>query len=487
MTPRLSRAVLHRSFPAIRGLSYDPAGITAGIVHIGPGAFHRAHMARYVHALMSRGEAMDWGIIGAGLTSADARVRDALISQDGLYTLIERDDDGASAQIVGSIVDVLGPEDIGVILDRIDTPGVRIVSLTVSENGYCLDAKTGGLDFAHPAIVADLAEPRMPTSAIGVLVEAYRRRRAADRPAFTALSCDNLPGNGGLLRRAVLDFAAEVDPGLVDWIEAHGRFPATMVDRITPVTHPADVETFEREYGLADAWPIFCEPFTQWVIEDDFADGRPNWEAVWVQFTTDVEPFEQMKLRLLNASHLALASLGWLAGHRMVAEAMRAPELQRYIHALMAEETAPTLPAELPVDLTAYQDQLVRRFSNRTLKDTIERINTDASINLLLNPIRDRLAVGAPIPRLALAVAAWVRRLALIGDGVLAVRHPLGGQLTACARAAYPDPTPVLAMTEVFGDLSCNAEFISAVTNASRGLDAFVVRPSTASSGDACA
>lgn len=470
MTTRICRATLHRLPAAVRGLSYDPAEITAGIVHVGPGAFHRAHMARYVHALMSRGEALDWGIIGAGLTSADTRVRDALMPQDGFYTLVERDDDGASAQVIGSIMGILGPDDIGAILDRIDAPGIRIVSLTVSENGYCLDAKTRGLDLAHPAIIADLADPRRPISVIGVLVEAYRRRRAAGRPAFTALSCDNLPGNGGLLRRAVSAFATQVDLGLADWIETHGRFPATMVDRITPVTHAADVAAFEQDYGLVDAWPIFCEPFSQWVIEDDFADGRPNWESVGVHFTSDVESFEQMKLRLLNASHLALASLGWLAGHRLVAEAMRDPRLDRYIRALMAKETAPTLPATLPVDLAVYQDRLVKRFSNRTLEDTVERINTDASINLLLDPIRDRLAAGHSIEQLALAVAAWIRRLALIGDECLAIRHPLERELKSRARAGCPDPAAVLSMSDVFGDLAHNTEFILAVTGASRAL-----------------
>ena len=468
--PRLCRATLDRLPRSVRGLSYDPTAIRAGIVHIGPGAFHRAHMARYVHELMSRGEAMDWGIVGAGLTPADRRVSDALTPQDGLYSLVERDDDGASAQVVGSIVEILGPDDVGAILDRIDAPGARIVSMTVSENGYCLDSRTRGLDLAHPAIVADLADPRRPTSVIGVVVEAYRRRREAGRPPFTALSCDNLPGNGDLLRRAVLTFAGEVDQGLADWIETNGRFPATMVDRITPVTRPADVEAFERDYRLADAWPVFCEPFSQWVIEDDFADGRPNWQAVGVQFTADVEPFEQMKLRLLNASHLALASLGWLAGHRMVAEAMRDPALERYIRAMMAEEIAPTLPADLPVDLAGYQDQLIRRFSNRTLEDTVERINTDAAITLLLDPIRDRLATGQSIRHLALAVAAWVRRLGLLNDDALPLRHPLADELRVRARSGIPDPVAVLEMTEVFGDLSVNAEFKAAVTRASLQL-----------------
>ena len=462
-SPRLCRATLDRLPDGVAGLTYSPSQITAGIVHLGPGAFHRAHMARYVHALMMDGAAMDWGIVGAGLTPFDAGVRDALSAQDWLYTLVERDDEGATAQVVGSIIGIVAPEDPAVILDLIDQPGIRIVSLTVSENGYCLDANTRRLDRANPLIVTDLAHPQHPGSVIGLLVEAYRRRRNAGRPAFTALSCDNLPGNGGLLKAAVLDFAGLVDAELAGWIAEYARFPATMVDRITPVTRPEDVAAMAGSRGLLDAWPIICEPYSQWVIEDDFADGRPSWEDVGAQFTADVEPFERMKLRLLNASHLALASLGWLLGHRMVAEAMRDPRLARYIRALMEQELSPTLPADLPVDLAAYQDRLVQRFSNRTLRDTVERINTDASINLLLDPIRDRLAAGRPIRRLALAVAAWIQRLALIDDDALALRHPLADELRSLAKKGDVDQTELLALTDVFGDLSTNVAFLAAV------------------------
>ena len=391
-------------------------------------------------------------------------MRETLAPQDWLYALVERDDDGATAQVVGSIIDIVASQDSNVILDLIDAPGIRIVSLTVSENGYCLDAATRRLDRANPVIVADLSHPRRPGGVIGLLVEAYRRRRDAGRPAFTALSCDNLPGNGGLLRAVVLEFAGLVDAGLGDWIAEHARFPATMVDRITPVTRPDDVAMLPRTWGLTDAWPILCEPYSQWVIEDDFADGRPNWEDVGVHFTADVEPFERMKLRLLNASHLALASLGWLRGHRMVAEAMRDPRLARYIRALMEKELAPTLPAALPIDLATYQDRLVKRFSNRTLRDTVERINTDASINLLLDPIRDRLAAGRPISRLALAVAAWIRRLALVDDDALALRHPLADALRSLAKAGGVDQSQLLAMTDVFGDLSNSDAFLNPVT-----------------------
>ena len=463
-SPRLSRATLDDLPASVTGLNYDPSRITAGIVHLGPGAFHRAHMARYVHGLMARGQAMDWSVIGAGLTPSDAAVREALAPQDWLYTLIERDDHGAQAQVVGSIVDILAPGDPEAILKVIAMPGIRIVSLTVSPNGYCLDAATLRLDRANPLIRADLARPERPVGVIGLLVEAYRRRRRAGLPAFTALSCDNLPGNGGLLRDAVLEFAGLIDAPLCKWIAEHARFPATMVDRITPVTRQDDVATMDQTWGLIDTGPVFCEPYSQWVIEDDFADGRPQWEDVGVQFTADVEPFERMKLRLLNASHLALASLGWLRGHRMVAEAMRDPRLARYIRALMRQELSPTLPPDLPVDLAAYQDRLVTRFSNRTLQDTVERINTDASLNLLLDPIRDRLAAGRPIRRLALAVAAWICRLSLLDQEALALRHPLANELRGLARLGPLGQAQLLGRADIFGDLSTNGRFLNAVS-----------------------
>lgn len=459
--PRLSNETLSQLPGAIAGLSYDRGRLKAGIVHIGPGAFHRAHMARYVHALMSKGQAMDWAIVGAGMTPFDTTVHNALAPQDWLYTLVERDDDSASAQVVGSIIDIVKPGDVEAILSRIDRPGVRIVSLTISENGYCLGTESRRLDPAHPAVVADLAHPRRPTSAIGLLVEAYRRRRASGRPAFTALSCDNLPGNGRLLQAAVLELADLIEPELAAWIAANGRFPGTMVDRITPVTRADDVVDFPGTYGVTDHWPIYCEPFTQWVIEDDFADGRPGWETVGVQFTDNVEPFEKMKLRLLNTSHLALASLGFLLGHKMVSDAMRDSRLDGFIRALMVNETAPTLMTPPPIDLGAYQDQVVERFSKATLRDTIERINTDASLSLLLDPIRDRLALGLPVHRLCLAVAAWIRRLELLPAQELAVRHPLAEDLRAAARSGGPDPAQVLAVGDVFGDLRHETAFVA--------------------------
>jgi len=437
---------------------YDPAQVRGGIVHLGLGGFHRAHMARYTHDLIAADPAArDWGIIGAGLMPADRATHDALAPQDGLYTLVERDGVNERAAVIGSLAGLIHASDsTAALLDTIADPAVRIVSLTVTEHGYCLDRATRRLDPAHPTIAHDLANPQLPRSAIGVLVEGYRRRRGGR--AFTALSCDNIPHNGAVLRAAVLDFAQRIDPGLAEWIAAHARFPSTMVDRITPVTRPEDVAHVATTYGIADAWPVVCEAFSQWVIEDDFADGRPNWGRAGAQFVADVAPYETMKLRLLNASHLAVAGLGALKGYTTIDETMRDPGLRLYMAELMARETGPTVPLVPGIDLPAYQAELIARFANPAIRDTVERVNTDAPVNYLLDPIRDRLAADHPIDLLALALAAWLRRVREEG-----VRHPLAAELRAAAISGGADPRPLLSIAALFGELGRDPRLIAAV------------------------
>lgn len=454
---RLSRATL-RTLPAGLGVpGYDPATVTAGIVHLGLGNFHRAHMARYADRLMAvSAEARRWGIVGATLLPQDAPSIAALAAQDGLYTLVERDDGHERATVVGALTGLIDASTSSpALLAAIDRPEIRIVSLTVTEHGYCLDRATKTLDPAHPLIVRDLAAPEAPASAIGVLVEAYRRRRAIGGRAFTALSCDNIQHNGTVLRDAVLTLARQRDPELAAWIAAAARFPATMVDRITPVTRDADAADLAARYGVADARPVFCERFTQWVIEDDFADGRPDWEAVGAQCVADVAPYEKMKLRLLNASHLAIAGLGRLIGYTLVDEAMRDPALRRYMALLMAQETAPTVPPVPGIDLAAYQATLIDRFANPAIRDTLDRVNTDAPLNYLLDPIRDRLARNQSITLLALALAAWLRRVRGSDDAgqPIEIHHPLAPLLRERAIAGGSDPRPLLSIRLMFGDL----------------------------------
>jgi mannitol 2-dehydrogenase len=451
----LTRANLTRLQPPVMIPRFDPAHVTAGIVHLGLGGFHRAHMARYTHNLMElRSDALEWGIIGAGLLPNDRRMQESLAPQDNLYTLVERGNGQETVTVIGSLADVVFAGDSSAALLRAtEQPPIRIVSLTVTEHGYCLNRSTKQLDPGHPLIREDLAHPDRPSSAIGIVVEAYRRRMEAGLPPFTALSCDNIQHNGTVLRDAVLALAALRDAKLTDWIEANGCFPSTMVDRITPVTAEADIAALAERYGVVDRWPVFAETFTQWVIEDRFTVGRPAWEQVGAQFTADVAPYEFMKLRLLNASHLAVSGMGRLAGYVTIDEAMADPLIARFMAALMDRETGPTLPDVPGIDLAGYKATLIERFSNPAIKDTVERVNTDAPLNILVDPIRDRLREGSSVELLALALAAWLRRVR--GEDEqgqsIDVRHPLAEQLRAKAIEGGSDPRPLLAIEGLFG------------------------------------
>jgi len=453
----LNRANLPLLRAPVHVPGYDVAAVTPGIVHLGLGGFHRAHMARYTHALMERRpDALAFGIIGAGLRPADKAMFDSLAPQDGLYTLVERSGTEEAATVVGSLAGLAyAGDDTAALLATAADPRIRIISLTVTENGYCLNRATKELDPEHPLIRRDLADPARPASAIGVVVEALRRRRDTAQPAFTALSCDNIQHNGAVLRAAVLALARLRDPALAAWIEREAAFPNTMVDRITPVTAPADIATIAERYGIADRWPVVCEAFTQWIVEDRFPAGRPAWEEVGAQFVADVAPYEAMKLRLLNASHLAVAGLGRLAGLTYIDETMREPLLRDYMAALMDRETGPTLPPVPGIDLPAYKRTLIERFANPAIKDTVERVNTDAPLNVLIDPIRARLAAGGGVELLALALAAWMRRVRGEDEAgrPIDVLHPLATLLRERAAAGGADPAPLLAIGPLFGEL----------------------------------
>lgn len=464
---RLGRQTLTLLPEAIERPAFDLASVRAGIVHLGLGGFHRAHMARYTHDLMAkRADALQWGILGVGLLPADERMYEALTPQDSLYALLERQDSDERLTVVGSLAGLLfAANSTAAVLGAIDDPAIRIVSLTVTESGYYLNAATKQLDPAHPLVTHDLADPTHPRSTIGLIVEAYRRRMALGLPAFTSLSCDNIQHNGVVLRDAVLAFARLRDPHLADWIEKYGRFPCTMVDRITPLTTLENVTFIGSRYGIEDRWPVFCEAFRQWVIEDDFADGRPDWDAVGAQFVPDVAPYERMKLRLLNASHLAIAGLGCLAGYTYVDETIRDPAFRAYMATLMERETGPTLLPVPGIDLPAYRAQLIERLGNSKIKDTVERVNNDASLNYLLDPIRDRLDSGASVELLALGVAAWMRRVRGEDESgqSIPIVHPLASLLRSRAIEGGSDPRPLLSISSLFGELADNQPFVATV------------------------
>lgn len=458
---RLGSATLGLARAGVPTPAYDRPVVGVGIVHLGVGGFHRAHQAVYVDELLGRGLGDGWGICGVGLLPGDAAMRDALHGQECLYTLVVKNADGsARPRVVGSIVDYhYAPDDPEAVLAVMSAAATRIVSLTITEGGYRLDA----------AARADAASSRMPTTAFGYLVEALRRRWAAGTPPFTVMSCDNLAGNGRAAREAVVGFADLVDPDLADWIMASVAFPSSMVDRITPVTVEADRHLAAQEVGLDDAWPAVCEDFRQWVLEDDFPAGRPPLEEVDVQLVDDVEPYELMKLRLLNAGHQALAYTGHLLGHRLVHEAAADPDLSRFVRGYMTDEGAPTLPPVPGIDLDDYQRVLMQRFANPAVEDTVARLCADSSNRIptwLVPVIRANLAAGGEIRRSAFVVAAWARYAEGVDEQGVAIDVVDADRDGIMAAARSRDPLDFLRQERHFGDLATDERFATAFLEA---------------------
>ena len=457
---RLARATLADLRAAVRRPAFDPAAISTGIVHLGIGAFARAHLAAYTQPLLAADRG--WGIRGISLRSPDTR--DALAPQDWLYARAERDGAGERLEVMGVLTGIeAGP---AAALAALTDPRVRIVTLTVTEKAYCRDAATGTLNGDDPAVRADLAAAA-PRTVPGLLVAALRARRDAGAAAFTVLSCDNLPANGDTTRRVVTRFAELTDPGLAGFIADVVAFPNCMVDRIVPATTDADRAGIAAALGVDDAWPVVCEPFTQWVIEDRFPQGRPAWETTGAELVADVRPYEDMKLRLLNGSHSTIAYLGQLAGWQTVADAIAQPALAAHIDALMTE-AATTLRLPASTDLASYRTALLARFANPALRHRTAQIAMDGSQKLpqrLFAPALDRLAAGRGAPRIALGVAAWLWFLrGRADDGTaLMLNDPQADRLRAAAAVA-PDATalrdaifamadivpPALAGNEVF-------------------------------------
>jgi fructuronate reductase len=465
---------------------YDRATVGTGIVHLGIGAFHRAHQAVTIDDILAAGDRR-WGIAGVSLRSRETKV--ALDPQDGLYTLMVRGEE-ARPRIIGSIREVLvAPDDPGVVIRRLAAPAVAIVSLTVTEKGYCHDPATGELNESHPLIRADLANPEHPQSAIGYLAAAIVMRRQEGVRPFTILSCDNLPANGRTLHRVLSRFAHLVSPNLGAYVADEIAAPSTMVDRIVPATTDADRAEVADLTGLVDAWPVLTEPFSQWVIEDRFSSGRPAFETVGVEMVADVAPYEEMKLRLLNGAHSALAYLGLLAGIETVADAIADPAFGAFVAALMGD-AAETVRAPSPAELARYARSLIARFGNAALRHRLVQIATDGSQKLpqrILGAIRDRLAKRLPIVRHALVVAAWMRFVAGADDAgqPLALNDPLAAELTAIARAAGPEPESLsnglLGVQAIFGrDLAADRRFAVAVRQALADLVAQGSRRSAA-------
>ncbi|WP_293874517.1 MULTISPECIES: mannitol dehydrogenase family protein [unclassified Sphingomonas] len=447
---RLSRATLANLPASIERPAYDPAALGIGIVHLGLGAFQRAHMAAYLQPLLA-GDPR-WGVAGASLRSDDTR--DALTPQDGLYALCEASGDGDRITVMGGLRAIHGPADGDALMRRMVAPDTRIVSLTVTEKGY-LRGSDGGLDLADPGVRADLSGTAAPRTVPGLLVAALRQRREAGLAPFTVLSCDNLPGNGHVVARILSDYARADGSGLADWIADTVACPNTMVDRIVPATTDADRRRIAAALGLEDAWPVMAEPFSQWVIEDRFPAGRPAWEDSGATMVADARPWEEMKLRLLNGSHSTIAYLGLLAGWETVADAMRVPALADHVAALM-DESAATLRMAPGTDLGGYRDQLLQRFRNTALKHRTRQIASDGSQKIpqrLLAPGAVLAAEGRGMDRIALGIAAWLRVAGGHADDgkPLPLDDPQAGTLRALAAPGRSPDAVVAALFDESG------------------------------------
>jgi mannitol 2-dehydrogenase len=423
---------------------YDRSQINIGIVHFGVGGFHRSHQAMYLDELLNAGVARDWGICGVGVLPGDRRMRDALRSQDYLYTLILEHPDGTrQPRVIGSIVDYrYAPEDPEAVIELLADPATRIISLTITEGGY-----------------------GPPLSAVfGLVTEALNRRRERALPSPTIVSCDNIVDNGQVARRAFTSYAELTNPELGQWMRDNTKFPNSMVDRITPVTTPEVIERLDCEFGVQDAWPVAAEPFALWVLEDDFADGRPPWEQAGVRLVGDVSPYEAMKLRLLNASHQGLCYFAYLAGYRMVHEAAQDPLIAEFLSRYMDSEAMPTLQA-MP-GLTEFRDGLLPRFANAYVRDTVARLCAESSDRIskwLLPVVRDNLRSGGPLRLAAAIVASWARYAEGVDESGqrIEVVDRLADTLTPIARSQYGTPCAFLENRSVFGDLVDEPRFVT--------------------------
>jgi fructuronate reductase len=451
VSARLSDTTLATLPPEVARPAYDRSAVKAGVVHLGIGAFHRAHQAAVFDAALTAGD-LRWGIIGVSLRSPG--VCDQLVPQDGLYTLVEREGDARRLQVIGAVQTVLvAPEDPAAVVAALASPDTHIVTLTITEKGYKLDPATGALIEADADVAADLASLDAPRTAPGFLVAALARRRAAGLAPFTAISCDNLPHNGTRLAQAVLRMAAAHDADLAAWIEAEGAFPQTMVDRIVPATTDADVADLAALLGVEDRAMVKTEPFTQWVIEDRFAGPRPDFAALGVQLTDDVAPWEEAKLRLLNGAHSGIAYLGGLAGIDFVHEVVALPEGRHFVERLW-DEAAATLSPPPGLDVAAYRAELMARFANAALQHRTRQIAMDGSQKLpqrLLATIAARRATGAPCPALALAVAAWMRWQGAVDDASkpYTVDDPLAARTAAALEGVDTAEEKVAALLAI--------------------------------------
>ncbi|SER55695.1 mannitol 2-dehydrogenase [Tranquillimonas rosea] len=470
MTEALSAATLGSLPQEVARPGYDRSSLKPGILHVGVGNFHRAHQAVYLDRLFASGRDHDWGLVGAGVREGDARMRDRLAAQDWLYTVVELDPAGLSARVVGTIADFV-PVEPEANIARMADPEIRIVSLTVTEGGYYIDADTGGFDEAHPDIQADLSGHSRPKTVFGQICAALTRRFEAGVQPFTVMSCDNIPSNGDATKQAVLGYARLCDPDLALRIEAEVAFPNGMVDCITPATSPRELAMVRDQFGIEDAAPVVCEPFRQWVLEDHFPAGRPALEEVGVEFVEDVLPYELMKLRILNGGHAAIAYPSALLGHELADQGMADPDVAAWLHALETRELMPTLEPIPGVDYGAYRDKVAERFANAKVGDTIARLCLDGSNRqpkFILPAVREALRDSKRFDGLALEVALWCTYCRGQDEAGRDIHldDPRAEQLRAAAQASKTDAGAFLRQGDIFGTLGEDRRFADAFADA---------------------
>jgi mannitol 2-dehydrogenase len=476
----LSNATLQLHSRRIDVPTYDRSALQSGVVHIGVGNFHRAHQAVYFDDLARSGISRDWGITGVSLHSRD--VKELLSAQDGLYTVVQRGHDRQTARVVGSIGSYHhAPNDGATVRAALVDPRTRVVSLTITGNGYFLDPVTGEFDAANPDVRADLSGSNSFTTAWAYLAEALDRRRRAGIAPFTVLCCDNIPGNTQVARTALVSFAGLKDPRLARWIDTHVAFPSTMVDRITPQTSNSDREFVERTYGIADKWPVLTEPYCQWIIEDSFSNGRPPLHEVGAQFVSDVSNHKLVKTRLLNGTHIALACLATLAGYQRTDEAMKDRVVFDYVEQLMRDEIQPLLPAVPGMNTPGYRQTLLARLSNPRMSDQLSRLARRGSSKIssfVLPSLQEAIAQGRPHTLLMLAVAGWARYMRGhdLKGRKFSIEDSQAIPLTRLATMAGDNPDPLLRH-EIFAELRTIPAFADCLGDMIANIDEHGVLP----------
>ncbi len=485
MSVKLSSAALAQLPPGVGKPHYGRSDLKAGIVHIGVGNFHRAHQAVYLDDLFNAGVDREWAIVGAGVREPDVDMREKLEAQDWLTTVVEQEAGATNVRVTGAMIDFLKPFDVGAMLEALARPEIRIVSLTVTEGGYYISPATQRFDPTHPDIVHDAKHADAPKTAFGLIAAGLKRRRSAGVAPFTVMSCDNIPGNGHVTENAVAGLAEHSDPEFAAWIRANVAFPNSMVDRITPATSDRERAILRDSYGIEDNWPVFCEEFRQWVVEDKFPAGRPALEKVGVTFTSDVAPYELMKIRILNGGHATIAYPAGILDIHFVHEAMEDRQIATFLETLTKREIIPVVPPPPQVDLEAYRKKVAERFANPKIGDTIARLCLDGSNRqpkFILPTVRDRLAAGASVGGLALVSALWCRYCTgeLESGKTIPPNDPSWDRLQAAAKPARSDPRAFLAMRDIFGDLADNPIYVEAFSGALASLWANGVRATIA-------